>query len=76
MNQVFINPIIVAIDKNSEIEAYELTKELIGHVGAIKLGLEFFDTYGPDGIKNLQKLKIPIILDLKIKKEQKYYHGT
>ena len=66
MNQVFINPIIVAIDKNSEIEAYELTKELIGHVGAIKLGLEFFDTYGPDGIKNLQKLKIPIFLDLKI----------
>ena len=66
MNQVFINPIIVAIDKNSEIEAYELTKELIGNVGAIKLGLEFFDTYGPDGIKNLQKLKIPIFLDLKI----------
>ena len=30
MNQVFINPIIVAIDKNSEIEAYELTKEQIG----------------------------------------------
>ena len=66
MNQVFINPIIVAIDKNSEIEAYELAKELIGNVGAIKLGLEFFDTYGPDGIKNLQKLKIPIFLDLKI----------
>ena len=66
MNQVFINPIIVAIDKNSEVEAYELTEELVGQVGAIKLGLEFFDTYGPDGIRNLQKLKIPIFLDLKI----------
>ena len=66
MNQVFLNPIIVAIDKNSEAEAYELTKELVGQVGAIKLGLEFFDTYGPDGIRKLQKLKIPIFLDLKI----------
>ena len=66
MNQVFLNPIIVAIDKNSEKEAYQLTKELVGYVGAIKLGLEFFDTYGPDGIRNLQKLKIPIFLDLKI----------
>ncbi len=66
MNQVFLNPIIVAIDKNSETEAYQLTKELVGYVGAIKLGLEFFDTYGPDGIRNLQKLKIPIFLDLKI----------
>ena len=66
MNQVFLNPIIVAIDKNSETEAYQLTKELVGYVGAIKLGLEFFDTYGTDGIRNLQKLKIPIFLDLKI----------
>ncbi len=66
MNQVFLNPIIVAIDKNSETEAYELTEELVGQVGAIKLGLEFFDTYGPDGIRNLQKLEIPIFLDLKI----------
>ena len=66
MNQVFLNPIIVAIDKNSETEAYQLTKELVGYVGAIKLGLEFFDTYGPDGIRNLQKLKIPIFLELKI----------
>ena len=66
MNQVFLNPIIVAIDKNSEIEAYELSKELIGHIGAIKLGLEYFDTYGPDGIIKIQNLDIPIFLDLKI----------
>ena len=50
MDQVFLNPIIVAIDKNSEIEAYELSKELQGHIGAVKLGLEYFDTYGPEGI--------------------------
>ena len=66
MNQVFFNPIIVAIDKNSETEAYELSKELRGHIGAIKLGLEYFDTFGPEGIIKIQNLDIPIFLDLKI----------
>ena len=66
MDQVFLNPIIVAIDKNSETEAYELSKELQGHIGAVKLGLEYFDTYGPEGIIKIQNLDIPIFLDLKI----------
>ena len=66
MNQVFLNPIIVAIDKNSETEAYELSKELRGHIGAIKLGLEYFNTFGPEGIIKIQNLDIPIFLDLKI----------
>ena len=66
MHQVFLNPIIVAIDKNSETEAYELSKELRGHIGAIKLGLEYFDTFGPEGIIKIQNLDIPIFLDLKI----------
>ena len=39
MSKVFLNPIIVAIDKNSETEAYQLSKELIGNIGAIKLCL-------------------------------------
>ena len=29
--------------KNSETEAYQLTKEFVGYVGAIKLGLNSFD---------------------------------
>ena len=66
MDQVFLNPIIVAIDKNSETEAYELSKELRGNIGAVKLGLEYFDTYGPEGIIKIQNLDIPIFLDLKI----------
>ena len=56
MNQVYLNPIILAIDKNSDVEAIDLSKELKGHIGAIKLGLEYFDTYGPDGIRKLQML--------------------
>ena len=66
MIQVFLTPIIVAIDKNSETEAYELSKELRGHIGAVKLGLEYFNTYGPEGIIKIKNLDIPIFLDLKI----------
>ena len=57
MKQVFLNPIIVAIDKNSESEAYDLSKELSGYIGAIKLGLEYFNTYGPEGIKKNSRIR-------------------
>ena len=66
MKQVFLNPIILAIDTKSDIEAYEISQEVSGYVGAIKLGLEYFNTYGPEGIRKIQEIGIPIFLDLKL----------
>ena len=66
MKQVFLNPIILAIDTKSDLEAYEISREVSGYVGAIKLGLEYFDTYGPQGIRKIQEIGIPIFLDLKL----------
>ena len=66
MKQVFLNPIILAIDTKSDLEAYEISQEVSGYVGAIKLGLEYFDTYGPEGIRKIQEIGIPIFLDLKL----------
>ncbi len=66
MKQVFLNPIILAIDTKSDLEAYEISQEVSGYVGAIKLGLEYFDTYGPEGIRKIQAIGIPIFLDLKL----------
>ena len=66
MKQVFLNPIILAIDTKSDLEAYEISQEVSGYVGAIKLGLEYFNTYGPDGIRKIQEIGIPIFLDLKL----------
>ena len=66
MKQVFLNPIILAIDTKSDIEAYEVSQEVSGYVGAIKLGLEYFNTYGPEGIRKIQEIGIPIFLDLKL----------
>ena len=66
MKQVFLNPIILAVDTKSDLEAYEISQEVSGYVGAIKLGLEYFNTYGPEGIKKIQEIGIPIFLDLKL----------
>ena len=66
MKQVFLNPIILAIDTKSDLEAYEVSQEVSGYVGAIKLGLEYFNTYGPEGIRKIQEIGIPIFLDLKL----------
>ena len=66
MKQVFLNPIILAVDTKSDLEAYEISQEVSGYVGAIKLGLEYFDTYGPEGIRKIQEIGIPIFLDLKL----------
>ncbi len=66
MKQVFLNPIILAIDTKSDLEAYEISQEVSGYVGAIKLGLEYFNTYGPEGIRKIQEIGIPIFLDLKL----------
>ena len=66
MTQVFSNPIILAIDTNSENEAFDLVNELKENIGAVKLGLEYFHSYGPEGVRKIKNLDIPIFLDLKL----------
>ena len=66
MTQVFSNPIILAIDTNSENEAFDLVNELKENIGAVKLGLEYFHSYGPEGVRKIKNLNIPIFLDLKL----------
>ncbi len=60
------NPIICALDMTDTTSALELAGKLKGKVGAIKLGLEFFSANGASGVKALEKLGIPIFLDLKL----------
>ena len=56
--------IIVALDTIDTNEALELTK-LIPNVGAFKLGLEYFCSNGPNGIRKISETGIKIFLDLK-----------
>lgn len=59
------NPIIVAVDTPDIYRAKELCTQLRGHVGAVKLGLEFFSAHGPEGVREVLPEGMPLFLDLK-----------
>ena len=57
--------IFLALDTKNINEALDIAKQVKDSVAGIKLGLEFFSATGPDGVKKISKLNIPIFLDLK-----------
>jgi len=60
------NPVYLALDL-PRIEAAEaLARKVAGHIGGIKLGLEFFYAHGHHGVHELHKVGLPIFLDLKL----------
>ena len=59
-------PVYVALDMTDAAEAAALAKRLRGHVGGVKLGLEFFVANGPSGIRAVADAGLPVFLDLKL----------
>ena len=57
--------IICAIDTTDIEKAGALVKAVAPHVGAIKLGLEYFVANGAAGVHCLQHFNLPVFLDLK-----------
>src|ERR1700754_2224632 len=60
-----MNPVYVALDTTDLDYARGLAERLRGHVGGLKLGLEFFSAHGPDGVRAFADFGLPIFLDLK-----------
>lgn len=60
------NPICVALDTPNLEQAIALTKSLFGHVGMVKIGMEFFYAHGPKGYEAVAAAGIPIFLDMKL----------
>jgi orotidine-5'-phosphate decarboxylase len=61
-----LSPIFVAIDTADLQRAFEITEAVRHQAGGVKLGLEFFSAHGPDGIRRVSELGLPIFLDLKL----------
>jgi orotidine-5'-phosphate decarboxylase len=61
-----MNPIFVAIDTPSLDRALLLAKQVRGHAGGVKLGLEFFSANGPAGVASIIALGMPVFLDVKL----------
>ncbi len=60
------NPVFCAIDTPSLERARDLAGRVAPHVGGLKLGLEFFNANGPDGVRAITALGRPLFLDLKL----------
>ncbi len=60
------NPIYLALDVPQLDPALALASRLKGHIGGVKLGLEFFCAHGHHGVHEVAKLGLPIFLDLKL----------
>lgn len=61
-----MNPLFVAIDTPELERALAIAQAVKDDVGGFKLGLEFFAANGPDGVRRLAALGLPIFLDLKL----------
>lgn len=60
------NPVYLALDLPQIEAAKELAGKVQGHVGGLKLGLEFFCAHGHHGVHEIAQLGLPIFLDLKL----------
>lgn len=60
------NPIYLALDLPRLDAALALAHKVKGHVGGLKLGLEFFCAHGHHGVHEVAKVGLPIFLDLKL----------
>ena len=60
------SPVYVALDTTDPDRAKAIAARVRHHVGGIKLGLEFFSANGPDGIREMAALGLPIFLALKL----------
>ena len=62
-----MNRIILALDTTNLEKAIDITRKVKSKIFTIKLGLEFFNTYGKEGIRKFNKIGITnIMLDLKL----------
>jgi orotidine-5'-phosphate decarboxylase len=60
------NPICVALDTPDLERAVSLAKTLLGHVGMMKIGMEFFYAHGAKGYDAVATTGMPIFLDMKL----------
>tara|TARA_B100001179_G_scaffold224020_1_gene202267 strand:+ start:300 stop:986 length:687 start_codon:yes stop_codon:yes gene_type:complete len=63
-----VNRIILALDTTNLKEAISVTKKIKNKIFTIKLGLEFFNAHGKEGVKKFNEIGITnLMLDLKLK---------
>ena len=57
--------IFVALDTTETERAVDLASQLNGLVGGAKVGKEFFTANGPEGVRQVSHVGLPVFIDLK-----------
>lgn len=60
------NPIFCALDTTDVGKALAWARAIKAHVGGLKLGMEFFNANGAQGIAKVAEVGLPMFLDLKL----------
>ncbi len=60
------NPVYLALDLPLLEAAEALARKVKGHIGGLKLGMEFFFAHGHHGVHEIAHIGLPIFLDLKL----------
>ena len=60
------NPIFCALDTTDVGKALAWARAIKPYVGGLKLGLEFFNANGPQGVAKLAEVGLPLFADLKL----------
>ncbi|MEQ1866904.1 MAG: orotidine 5'-phosphate decarboxylase / HUMPS family protein, partial [Micropepsaceae bacterium] len=63
MTRVAQNPIFCALDTVALPEALAWARAVKPYVGGLKIGLEFFNANGPDGVRAVAEVGLPIFAD-------------
>lgn len=61
-----MNPVFVALDTSDLATAEALARVVAPYVGGLKLGLQFFMANGPEGVRRMAGLGLPVFLDVKL----------
>lgn len=59
------NPVFVAIDTPDLQHALTLSRAVKDHVGGLKVGLEFITACGPEGVRKIVEIGLPVFADVK-----------
>ena len=59
------NPVFVAIDTPDLQRALSVSSAVRAHVGGLKVGLEFITALGPDGVRKIVEIGLPVFADAK-----------
>jgi len=63
-----VNKIILALDTSNLDQAIDITKKVKHKIFTVKLGLEFFNAHGKEGIRKFNDMGITnLMLDIKLK---------